>query len=236
MEFFRKLYALLRHLGVDHYWQDMISYVGVNNLYIVLFAIVFAETGLVVTPFLPGDSLLFALGAIGSRNVGINLPLITALLIVAAILGDAVNYWIGYRLGPKVFTRESSRLLNKKHLLRAQEFYDKHGGKTIILARFVPIVRTFAPFVAGIGRMNYFRFAVYNVVGGIAWVLICVGAGYALGSNAFVKKHFELVIVAIVIISVLPMVVEVIRARRAAAKPGASPIVEATTIGQSENV
>src|SRR5215213_4724300 len=235
MAFFRKLYALLRHLGEDFYWQDMISYVGVTNLYVVLFAIVFAETGLVVTPFLPGDSLLFALGAIGSRDVGINLPLATVLLIVAAILGDAVNYWIGYRLGPKVFSRESSRLLNKKHLLRAQEFYEKHGGKTIILARFVPIVRTFAPFVAGIGRMNYFRFALYNVTGAIAWVLICVSAGYALGSNAFVKKHFELVIVAIVVISVLPMVVEFIRAKRAA-KAGGSALVEATTIGRSENV
>jgi membrane-associated protein len=235
MEFFRKLYALLRHLGEDAYWQDMIQYIGVNNLYVVLFAIVFAETGLVVTPFLPGDSLLFALGAIGSRDVGINLPLITVLLIVAAVVGDAANYWIGYRLGPAVFKREDSWLLNKKHLLRAQEFYEKHGGKTIILARFVPIVRTFAPFVAGIGRMNYFRFAVYNVVGAIAWVLICVGAGYALGSNAFVRKHFELVIVAIVVLSVLPMVVEVIRARRAA-KAGGSALVEATTIGRSENV
>jgi membrane-associated protein len=189
----------------------------------------------VVTPFLPGDSLLFALGAVGSRDVGINLPLITALLIVAAVVGDAVNYWIGFRLGPAVFKREDSWLLNRKHLVRAQEFYDKHGGKTIILARFVPVVRTFAPFVAGIGRMNYLRFALYNVVGAVAWVLICVGAGYALGSNAFVKKNFELVIVAIVVISVLPMVVEFIRARRAA-KAGGSALVEATTIGRSENV
>jgi membrane-associated protein len=233
MEFLHKLYALLRHLGEDVYWKDMIGYVGVSNLYVVLFAIVFAETGLVVTPFLPGDSLLFALGAVGSRDVGINLPLITVLLIVAAVVGDAVNYWIGYRLGPAVFKREDSWLLNKKHLLRAQEFYDKHGGKTIILARFVPVVRTFAPFVAGIGRMNYLRFALYNLVGAVAWVLICVGAGYALGSNAFVRKNFELVIVAIVVISVLPMVVEIIRAKRAA-KAGGSALVEATTIGRSE--
>ena len=144
--------------GEDQPWRDMIAYLGPRNLYIVLFAIIFAETGLVVTPFLPGDSLLFAVGAVGRPGVGINLPLVTVLLIVAAVLGDAVNYWIGYRIGPKVFTRESSWLLNKKHLLRAHEFYEKYGGKTIILARFVPIVRTFAPFVAGVGRMNYFRF------------------------------------------------------------------------------
>src|SRR5436305_3628189 len=219
MEFFRKLYALLRHLGEDQPWRDMIAYLGPTNLYIVLFAIVFAETGLVVTPFLPGDSLLFALGAVGRRGVGINLPVATVLLMFAAVLGDAVNYWIGYRIGPKVFTRESSRLLNKKHLLRAHQFYEKYGAKTIILARFVPVVRTFAPFVAGVGRMNYFRFALYNVIGGIAWVLICVLSGYAFGSIPFVKKHFELVIVGIVILSVLPMAVEFIRAWRKKGEP-----------------
>ena len=235
MQFFRLLYDLLRHLGEDARWQAMIDYIGVNNLYAVLFLIVFAETGLVVTPFLPGDSLLFAIGALGARGIGFNLPLLTVLLIVAAILGDAVNYWIGYRVGPKVFTREDSRLLNKKHLLKAQEFYERYGGKTIILARFVPIVRTFAPFVAGVGKMNYFRFALYNVVGGIAWVLICVGAGYAFGNVGFVKRHFELVIVAIVVISVLPMVVEFVRARRAA-KRGGSALLEATTIGPAEPV
>ena len=243
MEFLRKLYDLLRHLGEDAKWEAMIQHIGVGNLYAVLFLIVFAETGLVVTPFLPGDSLLFAIGALGARGIGFNLPLLVGLLIVAAIIGDAVNYWIGYKLGPKVFNRDESaagrdrslfdRLLNRKHLIRAQEFYDKYGGKTIILARFVPIVRTFAPFVAGVGKMNYFRFALYNVVGAIAWVLICVGAGVAFGQREFVKKHFELVIVAIVIISVLPMVVEFVRAKRAA-KTGGSAVVEATTIGTSE--
>ena len=218
MEFFRRLYDLLRHLGEDDRWRSMIDYIGAPTLYVVLFAIVFAETGLVVTPFLPGDSLLFALGAMGARDVGINLPLVTVLLIVAAVLGDAVNYWIGYRLWPAVFKREDSRLLNKKHLLRAQEFYEKYGGKTIILARFVPIVRTFAPFVAGVGKMNFFRFWLFNVVGGIAWVLICVAAGYFFGQFEFVKKRFELVIVAIVVISVLPMVFEVWQARRAKAR------------------
>jgi membrane-associated protein len=220
MEFFRKLYALLRHLGEDQPWRDMIGYLGPSNLYIVLFAIVFAETGLVVTPVLPGDSLLFALGAVGRRGVGINLPVVTVLLMLAAVLGDAVNYWIGYRVGPRVFTRESSWLLNKRHLLRAHEFYEKYGGKTIILARFVPIVRTFAPFVAGVGKMNYFRFALYNLIGGVAWVLICVLSGYAFGSIPFVKQHFEMVIVGVVIVSVLPMAVEFIRARRKKREPG----------------
>jgi membrane-associated protein len=170
-----------------------------------------------VTPFLPGDSLLFALGAI-SADPGspINLPLISILLIVAAILGDAVNYWAGHRIGPRVFTSESSRFLNKKHLLRAQEFYEKYGGKTIILARFVPIVRTFAPFVAGIGNMGYARFFLYNVVGAILWVVICVVAGYYFGQIPFVQKRFELVIIAIIIISIMPMVVEYLLARRRA--------------------
>jgi membrane-associated protein len=238
MEFFRKLYDLLRHLGEDAKWQAMIDYIGVGNLYAVLFLIVFAETGLVVTPFLPGDSLLFAIGALGARGIGINLPLITILLIIAAIIGDAVNYWIGYKLGPKVFSAEDGasrswrrRLLNRKHLLRAQEFYEQYGGKTIILARFVPVVRTFAPFVAGVGRMNFFRFWLYNVIGAIAWVLICVGAGLAFGNIEFVKKRFELVIIAIVFISVLPMVFEMYKAWRDS-KRGVDPLVQATTIGE----
>jgi membrane-associated protein len=232
MEFFRLLYDLLRHLGEDGKWRALIDYVGTPTLYVILFAIVFCETGLVVTPFLPGDSLLFALGAMGARDIGINLPVVTVLLIVAAILGDAVNYWIGYRLGPAVFKREDSRLLNKKHLLRAQEFYEKYGGKTIILARFVPIVRTFAPFVAGVGKMNFFRFWLFNIVGAIAWVVICVVAGYFMGSIPFVKKNFELVIVAIVVISVLPMAYEFWQARRAARR-GQSAVLQATTIGDS---
>src|SRR5205814_3950028 len=196
---------------------DFTAYIGPHNLYIVVFIIIFAETGLVVTPVLPGDSLLFALGAI-SANQGspINLPLVTVLLIVAAVLGDAVNYWIGYRIGPKVFSRENSRLLNKKHLIRAQEFYEKYGGKTIILARFVPIVRTFAPFVAGIGKMGYAKFALYNIIGGVAWVLICVFAGLKFGQFQIVQKRFELVIVAIIVVSCIPMAVEYFLARRRA--------------------
>src|SRR5215207_2225337 len=213
-------------------WNDLIGYIGQTNIYVVLFAIVFAETGLVVTPFLPGDSLLFAIGAIGARHeIGINLPLVTVLLIAAAILGDAVNYWVGYKLGPAVFKREDSKLLNKKHLLRAQEFYETYGGKTIILARFVPIVRTFAPFVAGVGRMNFFRFWLYNVIGAVAWVIICIGAGRLFGNIEFVKKRFELVIVAIVFISVLPMAIELWKAKRDA-KRGVDPLLQATTLGE----
>ena len=195
--------------------------------YAVLFLIVFAETGLVVTPFLPGDSLLFLTGAIAAGMASVSIPLLLVLLIAAAVLGDAVNYSIGYRLGPAVFKYEQSWFFNKRHLLRAQEFYEKYGSKTIILARFVPIVRTFAPFVAGIGKMHYRRFAVYNIVGGVAWVAICLSAGYYFGQMEWVKKHFELVIVAIIVISVLPMVVEfALEWRRKRAALGGTPPVE----------
>jgi membrane-associated protein len=215
IQFFKLLWDLFRHLNETAKWNALIEHVGHGNIYVILFAIIFAETGLVVTPFLPGDSLLFAIGAIGARHeIDLNLPLITVLLVIAAVAGDAVNYWIGYKMGPAVFKREDSKLLNKKHLLRAQEFYEKYGGKTIILARFVPIVRTFAPFVAGVGKMNFFRFWMFNIVGGIAWVLICILGGVFFGGFEFVQKHFELVIVAIVIISILPMGIEYIRAKR----------------------
>lgn len=202
-------------------------------LYVALFAIIFAETGLVVIPFLPGDSLLFAIGAVAAdANSPINLPLTAGLLIVAAVLGDAVNYAIGHAIGPKVF-QGNSRLLNRKHLVEAQKFYDKHGGKTIILARFVPIVRTFAPFVAGVGRMNYARFAAYNVVGGVAWVLICLLAGRLFGGIPFVRKRFELVILAIIFISVLPAVFEIAKGWLAARK-GRSGLVEATALESTD--
>jgi membrane-associated protein len=201
------------------------------GLYVLLFAIIFAETGLVITPFLPGDSLLFAVGAVAATpGSPVSLPLVAALLIVAAILGDAVNYAVGFYLGPKVFHREDSRLLNRKHLLEAQRFYERYGGKTIILARFIPIIRTFAPFVAGIGRMNYFRFACYNALGGILWVLICLLAGYWFGGRAFVQKNFELVLVAIIAISLMPAAIEFTRGWLAA-KKGHSGLLEATTPG-----
>lgn len=183
--------------------------------YLLLFGIIFCETGLVVTPFLPGDSLLFAVGALAaSGNSSLSLPLLFALLVVAAVIGDAVNYAIGYRLGPKVFKYEQSWFFNKKHLLRAQAFYEKYGSKTIILARFVPIVRTFAPFVAGIGKMRYARFFQYNCIGAVAWVAICLESGYLFGGLEWVTKHFELVVLAVVFISVLPMVVEFVLAWR----------------------
>lgn len=181
--------------------------------YVLLFAILFAETGLVVTPFLPGDSLLFAVGALAATaGSPLHIVSVTALLVVAAILGDAVNYAIGRRLGPRVFRAESSWLLNKKHLLRTQHFYEKHGGKTIFLARFVPIVRTFAPFVAGIGQMQYRRFGLYNVAGGVTWVVLFTGAGYFFGGLPWVKDRFHIVILAIIGISVLPIVWEFARA------------------------
>jgi membrane-associated protein len=194
--------------------------------YLLLFAVIFCETGLVVTPFLPGDSLLFGVGALAAA-AGWNVPALLLLLTAAAVLGDAVNYAIGYRVGPKVFVSEQSRLFNRQHLLRAQAFYEKYGSKTIILARFVPIVRTFAPFVAGIGKMNYPRFALYNLVGAVAWVLICTLSGFYFGQWPWVKAHFEAVAVAIVIISVLPMAVELLLAwRRAGEKPATLPLPE----------
>jgi len=188
-------------------------------LYVVLFLVVFCETGLVVTPFLPGDSLLFAIGALASIDGSpISLPLMIALLIVAAVLGDAVNYSIGHYLGPAVFQSERSRFLDPQHLVRTQEFYARHGRKTIFLARFVPIVRTFAPFVAGIGRMSYPVFAAWNVTGAIVWVVSLSLAGYFFGEIPIVKDNFETVILAIIGLSVLPIVIEYLRSRRAPAE------------------
>lgn len=186
-------------------------------LNLILFLIIFCETGLVVAPFLPGDSLLFAVGALAALDgTPVKLAVILPLLIVAAILGDATNYSIGRKLGPAVFKREDSRLLNKKHLLKAQEFYERYGGKTIVIARFAPIIRTFAPFVAGIGKMEYRRFAMFNVAGGIAWVASFLIAGYQFGNMEVVKRNFHIVIFAIIGISLLPTVIEVIRARNSA--------------------
>jgi membrane-associated protein len=186
-------------------------------LYVVLFAIVFCETGLVITPFLPGDSLLFAVGALSATpGSPIDPMFVILLLCIAGILGDAVNYAIGKRVGPVVFSRETSRLLNRDHLIRAHRFYEKHGGKTIIIARFLPIIRTFAPFVAGIGKMGYARFAAFNVVGAVAWVTAFTLAGFWFGNIPAVKRNFQYVILAIIVISVIPVVVELVRARRAA--------------------
>ena len=180
-------------------------------IYALLFAIIFCETGLIVTPFLPGDSLLFAVGAIAGKGL-IEVEIVTPLLLVAAILGDAVNYSIGKWMGPKVFHYESSRFFNKAHLMKAHAFYEKYGGRAIILARFVPIVRTFAPFVAGVGSMTYSKFALYNVTGAILWVGLFIGGGYYFGGLEIVQKNMKLVILGIIIVSILPIVWEFAKA------------------------
>jgi membrane-associated protein len=189
-------------------------------VYLILFAIIFCETGLVVTPFLPGDSLLFAVGMFAAREGGLNLWVLYAVLLPAAILGDTANYHIGKYLGPKVFSGRL-RWLNQQHLAYTQRFFEKHGGKTIILARFLPIVRTFAPFVAGVGTMNYRRFLAYNVIGAFIWVVGIVTAGYLLGNNPWVKDNFELVIVIIVALSLIPGTITYLRQRYAKADANA---------------
>lgn len=197
-------------LHLDVHLSAFVTQYGVW-VYALLFLIIFAETGLIVTPFLPGDSLLFAAGALAATTgTGLNYWYLLALLTVAAILGDAVNYSVGHFVGPRVFRAEDRanfwhRLLNRKHLMEAHRFFERHGGKAIILGRFVPIVRTFVPFVAGCGSMSYPQFAVYNVIGGLLWVGICVSGGYFLGSLPFVKNNFEVVVIAIVCISLLPI-------------------------------
>ncbi len=184
-------------------------------LYVILFLIIFAETGLVVTPFLPGDSLLFAAGALCAiEGSGINVHLLVVLLIIAGILGDAVNYSVGRFFGPKVFASETSWLLNKKHLLKTEEFYQRHGPFTVVIARFVPIVRTFAPFVAGIGKMRYRKFFAYNVGGALAWVLSFTYGGYMFGNVPAIKRNFHIVVVGIIIVSILPIVFEWVKHRR----------------------
>jgi membrane-associated protein len=206
-------------LHLDKHLAEVIQAYGPWT-YALLFTIVFLETGLVVTPLLPGDSLLFAAGSFAALGA-LELSLLFLLLTVAAILGDTLNYAIGHFLGPKVFHYERSRFFNPEHLKRTHAFYDTYGGKTIIIARFVPIVRTFAPFVAGIGAMSYTRFLAYNVLGGVLWVAVCLAAGYFFGNLPFVKKNFSVVILAIIFVSVLPAIVEYLRhraeARRATA-------------------
>ena len=201
-------------LHLDKHLSALSNALG-NWMYIVLFAVVFCETGLIVTPFLPGDSLLFAVGAlIALPDAGLSFPLMFVLLTIAAVLGDAVNYRVGKAIGPRVFRSEKSRLLNKDHLLKAQRFYEKHGGKAIFLARFVPIVRTFAPFVAGAGNMNYARFWMFNISGAITWVGLCLTAGYIFGNMEIVKKNFSLVMLGIIFLSIVPIAIEWWRDRR----------------------
>ena len=180
-----------------------------NWIYLFLFLIIFCETGLIVTPFLPGDSLLFAAGALAALGI-MNIWLIVVLLCVAAFIGDSVNYSIGKHLGRKVLEK-NYRFISTKHLLKAKSFYEKHGGKTIVIARFIPFVRTFAPFVAGIARMDYSRFIIYNFSGGILWIFTCSFAGYLFGNMPIIKDNFSLVVIAIIIVSLLPVLFEFFR-------------------------
>ena len=209
MDFFTRTIDFILH--VDRHLLEIVQMHGLWS-YAILFGIIFFETGVVITPFLPGDSLLFAAGSLAAAGA-FDLILLLALLTLAAILGDTLNYWIGRRVGARVFT-EGSRFFKQEHLLRTQKFYERHGGKTIILARFLPIVRTFAPFVAGIGRMHYGRFWAYNAAGGILWVWGFGLLGYLFGNLPVVKKNFSLVILAIIVISVVPILAELWRAWR----------------------
>lgn len=209
MDLLKQFVDLFLHL--DTHLSQVIAQYGTWT-YLILFLIVFCETGLVVTPFLPGDSLLFAAGTFAALGK-LDLWLMMLLLMAAAILGDTVNYWVGAAIGPRAFSGDL-KLLKKKHLDRTQAFYERHGGKTIILARFVPIVRTFAPFVAGVGTMSYGRFLLYNVVGAALWVGLLVPAGYFFGNIPVVRENFAIVILVIVALSVMPIVVEAVRSKR----------------------
>lgn len=207
MDYISALIDIFVHL--DRHLAVIVSDYGTWT-YVILFLIIFCETGLVVTPILPGDSLLFAAGAIAATS-SLKVTWLFFLLSSAAILGDTVNFRIGYVIGPKIFRREHVRFLNRKYLDKTHRFYEKHGGKTIIIARFMPIIRTFAPFVAGIGRMTYVKFIAYNIIGGIVWIAVFVFGGYYFGNIPAVKKNFTLVILAIIILSVTPPIIEFIR-------------------------
>lgn len=220
----RELIDLFLH--VDEHLTAFVATHG-KVVYALLFGIIFAETGLVVAPFLPGDSLLFAAGAIAAKG-GLNVYVTMLVLWAASVLGDAVNYSVGHYIGPRVFRPEGrtgrlERLLNPKHLERTHEFFEKYGGKAVVLARFVPIVRTFIPFVAGAGSMTYAKFAFYNVTGGALWVIVCVGAGYLFGNIPVVQRNFEFVILGIIGVSVLPMVIEFLRHRASKKRPPNGP-------------
>jgi membrane-associated protein len=212
IELVKKLIDFVLH--IDRHLAEIIAQYGTWT-YAVLFLIIFAETGIVIVPFLPGDSLLFAAGAFCAKpETGLNVHLMAALLFVAAFIGDTVNYWIGAKVGPVVFKRNDSIFLRKKHLEQAHAFFEKYGGRAIILARFVPIVRTFVPFVAGIGGMRYSQFIAYNAIGAFIWIYFFAYAGFWFGNQPFVQKNFKLVILAIIIVSVVPIIVELWRGWR----------------------
>ena len=210
MEIVKEIAGLFLHL--DEHLGNIIQHFGYFT-YVILFLIIFAETGLVVAPFLPGDSLLFVAGTLaGAGHLNIWITYIS--LLIAAVLGDTVNYWIGHKLGPKVFQNENSKIFKKEYLEKTREFYEKHGGKTIILARFFPILRTFAPFVAGIGKMHYDTFFWYNVVGGFIWTTLFTFAGYFFGGLEFIQHNFHYAVVGIIFISLIPMIYEIISHNR----------------------
>lgn len=210
MEFIAPLVNIILHL--DTYLTTLVATYGVAT-YAILFGVIFAETGFVITPFLPGDSLLFTAGAVASLG-SLHISVLIILLLSAAVAGDTLNYWIGHYFGQKIVDNPRITFINQEHIDKTEQFFKKYGGKTIILARFVPIVRTFAPFVAGIGTMNYRKFILYNILGGALWVTILTGAGYFFGNLPVVKKNFELVIFAIVGLSVMPMIYEYVQNKR----------------------
>ena len=207
MEIVHYLIDLFLHL--DKHLSGIIAHYGALT-YLLLFMVIFCETGLVITPFLPGDSLIFAAATFAAKGI-LDVNLLFIILVVAAVLGDTINYWIGHYIGPRVFEQEKIRFLKKEYLIRTHNFYEKYGGKTIILGRFVPIIRTFVPFVAGVGSMTYSRFIVYNIIGGIAWVALFLYGGYFFGNLDFVKNHFSIVILVIIFISILPGITEFLR-------------------------
>ena len=210
MEFLSKIIDFIIHL--DTHLSDLIQTYGLWT-YLILFVVIFCETGLVVTPFLPGDSLIFAAGTFAARG-DLKVGWLFLVLAAAAVIGDTVNYWIGKIIGPKIFHKEKTRFFKKEYLDRTHKFYEKYGAETIIIARFVPIIRTFAPFVAGIGRMTYLKFISYNVIGGVGWVAIFTFGGYFFGNIPFVKNNFSIVIIAIILISLVPAVLEFLKHRK----------------------
>ncbi|HZH97859.1 MAG TPA: DedA family protein [Fimbriimonadaceae bacterium] len=205
-------------LHLDKHLVELINSYG-GWIYGILFAIVFCETGLVITPFLPGDSLLFAVGIISARpNSGLNVWLVSLTLVSAALIGDNVNYFLGNKLGRRLFKSETSKIFNRKHLDRTHFFFEKYGAKAIIIGRFVPIVRTFGPFVAGMGAMNYSRFIGYSIAAALLWVTVCVGAGYLFGGLPFVRDNFTVALLAMIAVSLIPMIIEVVRHMRMSRK------------------
>lgn len=213
-------------LHFDEHLATLIKILGPLT-YVALFAVIFAETGLVVTPFLPGDSLLFAIGALSGSGF-LNIWIVYVTLLCAAIIGDSTNYWVGRFIGPRVFAKENSRIFKKEYLERTREFYAKYGKKTIILARFVPIIRTFAPFVAGVGKMPYKTFVTFSVIGSLIWITSLTFAGYFFGGMPFIKENFEVAVLGVIFISILPMIIEFIKAKQESRKLTKAELKHAT--------